>query len=644
MFRALRRRKKLFKWILASALGVVSVGMVLMLAPLPNLNNTLTSAQSSTLAKVGSETITANQLQRMIESQMRNSQYGYDPSLIPALATPMLDQMVMQSALIYEAKKMGLEVTREEIYQALQSFAWLYPGGKYVGADRAGALIQEETGESPQQFEADLSNQLLVNKLRAAVSDGVAVTPAEIQESFIRRNTKAKIEYVSFDPSKLLSAVKITPAALAAYFAKNQAQYKVPEERQVRYVLIDADHVQPMVNVTDQQVKQYYTDHIDDYQVPDRVKVADILFKTMGKTPAEIAAVTKLAQNVLAQIHAGAQFSAMAQKYSEDPSASNGGMIGWIIHGQAVRQFEDTAFAMKPGQVSGLVTTSYGIYIIKVFDNQKAHLETYDEVKDAIRTSLVRQQTADTEQKLANQLQAQMSVHPEQFEAIAKKAGLTAKESPLFKMNQAVPDFGTSQTFQNLAFQLELNQVGQPIDVPKGEAVVQVVKIVAAHVPQLAEVQPDVEEDYRAAQSKVLAVEKAQAFAAAAAKGNFDQLAKAQGLKVEQSKDFTRYDFVNNVGPGSSLAAAFTLPVGATSGPISGQNGQVVFRVVSHTPANMADLPAQRSQLAENLLQTKRELAFEIFQHNLKQQLLRSGKLQLNRAALAQFLAAYSKS
>ena len=67
------------------------------------------------------------------------------------------------------------------------------------------------------------------------------MTPAEVLAQFRHRNAKAKIDYVIFDPSQFLKDVKVTPEDLAAFFQKDPAHYKLPEQRQVRYVMIDSD-------------------------------------------------------------------------------------------------------------------------------------------------------------------------------------------------------------------------------------------------------------------------------------------------------------------------------------------------------------------------------------------------------------------
>jgi peptidyl-prolyl cis-trans isomerase D len=460
-------------------------------------------------------------------------------------------------------------------------------------------------------------------------------------QEFQHRNAKAKIEYVLFDPSQFIKGVKVSPEALEAFFKKNPDRYKLPEQRKIRYVMIDPDSVRGQVKVTDEDARQYYTQHLSDYRISDRVKVAHILFKTTGKTPAEAAAIEKKASDVLKQIKGGADFAELAKKNSEDTTASKGGELGWLVRGQTVKEFEDTAFSMKPGQVSDLVKTVYGIHILKLEDKQTAHLQSFDEVKDSILADLLKHRVADAQEKLADDLSRTLRLKPDAFEDTVRKAGLETKESPLFRYGQAVADLGSGDTFENLAFQLHKGEVGTPISVPKGQAIIQLADIVPEHVPTLEEVRARVEEDYRAEQSNVLAADKAKQFAAQVKTGDFAKIAKADGLTAKQSKDFTQQDSVEGLGPGSQLSAAFTLKEGQTSDVISLKGNSVVFRVVSHTPANDADFAQQRDRISEELLDRKRSLAFELFRQNLKLRLIQSGELKMNAGALKQFIALY---
>jgi peptidyl-prolyl cis-trans isomerase D len=639
MFSFMKKRDLIKKYLLIFFLGIVSLSMVVVMAPLPSGDTS--TPQGNVLASINGNTITSANLDQAIRDRFKNSPMGFDNRMIPMVAPSVLDQMVIGQVLVQQAAKMGIEVSDQELLRTFQTIPWLYPDGNFVGADRAADLVAQNTGKSLVQFESMLRDSLLEEKVRNIVTDGVQVTPAEVQAQFRQRNSKAKIDYVLFDPSQFLKDVQVTPEALETFFKKDPSKYKLPEQRQVKYVIIDPDQVRATVKVDEAQMREYYSQHLSDYRVPDRVKVAHILFKTTGKSPAEIATIEKTAADVLNQIRAGGNFSDLAKKYSEDSTAQAGGELGWLVHGQTVPEFDSMAFSLKPGDVSGLVKTTYGFHILKVEDKQVAHLQTFDEVKNSIHDELEKQAVADAQGKIAASLELQLKSNPQQFDDVARKVGLETKQSPLFKYNQPVPDLGKTDSFENLAFQLRLNEVGDAISVPKGEAIIQVIQIVPEHIPTLDEVRAQVEEDYRHAQSVILAQDKAKKLADMAKTGDFDKAAKSLGLTPKESNDFSQSEYVEGVGSGSQLSSAFTLNPGQVSDVITAGSNQVLFKVVSHTPANEADFAAQRDQLTEELLDQKRDLQFEIYRQNLKEQLMRSGKLKVNDDGMKKFVASY---
>jgi len=642
MFRLFRgKREAVKKYLLIFFLSIVSIGMVVTLAPIfPGAEG----LEPNVLAEIHGVSITAADLSRNVQARLRNSPLANDPQFMARMASSVLDDMVLRRALWNEARRLGVSVSDAEVQRSMETtMPFLYPNGVFVGLERYRDFVSQQTGLSTQQFEAQIREGLLQEKMRAIITDSVRVTPAEARDEYIRRNTKARIEYVLFEPSQYMKAVEATPAALEEFFKKDPAKYKIPEERRVRYALIDMDRVRAEVKLGEAELKRYYAQHIGEYQVSERVKASHILFKTEAKTPEEIAATEKKARDALAQIRSGGDFAELARSNSEDSSASKGGDIGWIVRGQAVKEFEDAAFNMKPGQVSDLIKTTYGIHIVKVFDKQAAHLQTFEEVRDQIREQLEKQHLAEAQQVLASKLEQEFQKSPNEFAALAAKKGLEVKETPLFRFNQPVTDFGTSEGFHNLAFQLREGALGT-VSVPKGTAIIQVIQIVPEHVPKLEEVRAAVEQDYRAAQAQVLATQKAQAFAAQARSGEFKKVARSLGLTSKESKDFTQQEYIEGLGSGSALAAAFTIPLEQTSDAVSVGANHVVFRVLARTPADESGFAAQQDQIAEELLERKRGLAWALYQQNLQDQLKASGELKMNEAAMKVLLAGYQKS
>jgi len=643
MYRFFRRnREKVMKYLLIFFLGIVSLGMVVTLAPLPTGDTG--NAQSNVLASLNGVDVTKQDLQRRLDQQFRGSQFGNNPALMAQFAPNVLDEMILDQAMLVEAKRLGLEVSDQELEAAIRTFPGLTNNGAFIGMEQYQSAIEQSMGMSVAQFEAQMRDSLLSDKLKDVVTDAVQVAPEDVHREFIQRNEKVKISYVLFDPSNFTKDVQVTPQALEAFFATNRTRYKLPEQRSLRYVLIDADHVRPLVKLTDAELRDYYSSHLDQYRVPERVKAAHILFKTTGDDATQVAKAKQTAQDVLDQIRKGADFAAMAKKYSQDTTAANGGDLGWIVRGQTVKEFEDTAFSLQPGQVSGLVTTTYGIHIIKVFDKQTAHLQTFDEVKDTIRATLEKQKLDAAQASLASQLSQALTADPQHFEAVAQKFGLTAQQTGLFKFNQAIPDLGVNEGLENLSFQLTPGEVGQPVVLPKGTVIIQLAQIVPAHAASLDEVRAQVEQDYRAEQARVLAESKARDLAQKAKTEDFKKAAQSLSLTPKESQDLTRQSTLDNLISMNELSGAFTLGPGQSSDVVPVGGNHIVFQVISRSPADESTFASQQDQIRQQLLDQKRALAWEIYRKSLKQQLAREGKLKMNPDALKQLVASYQQN
>ena len=135
------------------------------------------------------------------------------------------------------------------------------------------------------------------------------------------------------------------------------------------------------VEVTQAQIAKFYKEHPDQYQVPEQRDIAHILVK---KKP--------LADQLYTQIKGGANFAALAKKYSQDPGSKNAGGKMTISKGQTVAPFDQTAFLIKEGQISHPVKTEFGYHIIKALGPVKAAKTTaLADVKPSIEQQLKQQ-------------------------------------------------------------------------------------------------------------------------------------------------------------------------------------------------------------------------------------------------------------
>ncbi len=260
---------------------------------------------------------------------------------------------------------------------------------------------------SVDQFEKALHDEMLTQKFRSIVTAGISVGTDDVLKEFQRRNEKIKIEYVLVKPTDLASSIHPSDAELAAYFAKNSAKYQVPEKRAARYALLDLAKLKADTKVSDDVLRNYYNQNIDAYKVQNRAHVEHILFKTVGKTDAEIAEIRQKAEDVLKQVKKGGNFEDLAKKYSEDDgSKAKGGDLGWIVEGQTVPAFQQVAFSQPKGTVSDLVKTEYGFHIIKVLDRETAHTKSFEEVRDTILPMVLDEKVTNEANDISNQMAA----------------------------------------------------------------------------------------------------------------------------------------------------------------------------------------------------------------------------------------------
>ena len=268
MFNLFRRKGRLKKFFVGFILVFISAALVISLAPLPSANTGAT--QRGTLAEYRGEEVTVLHVQRALDAQFRGSQLGRNPTARAQFVPRVLDELLFRYVGADEARRLGLTVSNDELTAYLRTLRWLYPGGSFIGIDQYEQIVQSQSRMTVPEFEAQMRESLLLDKLRWVLSDGLKVTDVEVQEEFHRRNDRVQINYVLFDPSRYLQAVKIDAAQLSVYFSENQEKYSVPEQRRINYVLVEPDRVRAEAELTEGEIRKYYRGRLDEFRVQER--------------------------------------------------------------------------------------------------------------------------------------------------------------------------------------------------------------------------------------------------------------------------------------------------------------------------------------------------------------------------------------
>src|ERR1700726_1763296 len=590
------------------------------------------AASIDTVAKVGDESVTTDEVrQQLSEIEQRNQV----PKQLESLyAQQILKQLIFQKEIEYESRRLGIHVSDQERAERIRQFLpTAYNGDTFVGMDRYAGEVQSRFQMSVPVFEEQIRQGLLLEKFRKLVTDGISVGPGELQDEFRYRNEKIKLDYALIKPEDLAAKINPDEAEIKAAYEKNKSKYQVPEKRVVRYALLDANQVRQNTQVSDDELKVQYQQDIQQYQVPNRVHVDHILLMTVGKTPAEVEEIHQKAEDVLKQANKkGANFEELAKKYSEDPgSKDKGGDLGWLMQGQTVPEFEKTAFGLEKGKISDLVKTQYGFHIIKVLDKETAHTKPFEEVKDSIRTPLLLTKSDKLASDEADQLSATIRrSNKVSLDELAKQFHLSLGETRPVTATDPILELGNSKDAKDAIFRLRQDELSLPIRTDRGYLVLSVKQIQPAHPGTLEEVRDKIVTELKQQKSTELARAKAEDLAKRVKAGEkFDAAAKSLGLEPKTSDLFARNGSISGAVSGKQVAAAFQLKSGDVGAPLNLGANWFVYRVAEKQEPNPADFEKQKKELTEQVLQTKRNLAFEAFRTSLEARLRQEGKLQI---------------
>jgi peptidyl-prolyl cis-trans isomerase D len=610
-------------------IGMLALSMLLYLVP---QGPSSTESAGDVVARIGDQTVTLADINNQLnEIRQRNN---IPPQLEGFYASQLLKQLVFQKEMEYEAKRLGITVSdKERADRIRQILPTAYNGDTFIGIDAYANQVQQRFQMTVPAFEEIIRSSLVEEKFRKLLTDGISVSPGEIQEEFRFNNEKVKLNYVFVKPEEL--AEKITPdeAEIKAYYEQNKSKFQIPEKRVVRYGLLDLNQIRQNTPVTDDELKAVYQQNIQQYEVPNRVHAEHILFTTVGKTDAEVAEIKKQAEDADAQAKKkGANFEDLAKKYSEDPgSKAKGGDLGWIVQGQTVPEFEKAAFSLPKGDVSDLIKTQYGFHIIKILDKETAHTKPFEEVKDSIRGPLqlqkVDQQAASVADKMSSQIRQSNKVT---LDELAQQYHLSVAETHPVAANDPVLELGNSQDIKDQIVRLRSGELSTPIRTDRGYVVLSLKQVIPAHPGTLEEVREKVIADIKQQKSTQLARAKADDLVKRVKAGEkFDTAAKAIGLDPKMSDLFARNGSLPGVGSGKLLAPVFQLKQGEVGSPMEIASSWFAYQVADKVEPNPADFEAQKKTITDTLLQQKRNLAFEAFRTSLEERLKQEGKLKL---------------
>lgn len=527
-----------------------------------------------------------------------------------------LQQLIYEALLVQEAERLGLEVKKDELIAAIAKYDSFKENGVFNRARYLQVLNYQRM--SPEQFESAQQRQLLTQKVRDRLQQGISISEDELKDSFHKENDSVNLNYSWLTPALVETKVKVTDESLLEYFQQNQEQFRLQEKVSLRYLQFEpARYEKDIVNYSDEELERYYRRHLDMFETEEQIKAAHILLRVAEDADEDTRQKRReLASELLKQLQEGADFAQLARTYSDDKgTAKAGGDLGSFSRGIMVSSFEDAAFALQPGQLSDIVETPFGFHIIKVEEATEAGVKPLVDVIDEVKAGLLVQKSRQLAYEKAMDAYNKNRKTGD-LDSAAKNNDLGIKETGFVTRDGAIDGIGKAPAIIQAAFSLKDGELARPVQTTQGIFLFTLKERQPNRLPKLDEVKAQVEVAYRSSQAQTFAKELADQLLNKAKE--LKSLVKAAAelkITVEETGPFTRSfgAFIPRIGSAQELAdEAFTL---TKEEPICSQVYSIdnKYLVASLKEAKQADFSslddAARTQLQEQLLASKKDAA-----------------------------------
>ena len=320
----------------------------------------------------------------------------------PEMRRLALDGIVRDRVTVAAADKMYLRTSDDRLERAFKSdpeFAQLRNPDGSVNRDMLTALGMSSEGFA-ERLRQDLTRRQVMEPIGGSAIAPAASASAALDAMYQQR----EVQVERFDAKDQLAKAAPSDAEVEAYYKDpaNAAQFQAPEEAQIEYVVLDLEAVKKGIAVSEDDLRKYYAENEKRYTTPEERRTSHILVKADKDAPkAEREKARAKAETLLAEVRKNPQsFAEIARKNSDDEgSASKGGDLDFFGRGQMVKPFEDAAFALKPGETSGIVESDFGYHIIQVTGARGGEKKSFEavrgEIENEVRNQLVQKRFAD---------------------------------------------------------------------------------------------------------------------------------------------------------------------------------------------------------------------------------------------------------
>lgn len=591
------------------------------------------SGAGHAVAKVAGNEITVEQLENAHRQQidrLRAQMPNVDVKLFdtPEMKQRTLDDLVRDRVLFEAARKLVLAPTDEQLVHTFRTDPQFAALRNDDGSVRKELLAAR--GLTSEQFVMQLKQDLAMRQVMAGIGATVPAFDRVAQTALDALYQQREVRLARFDAKDFRDKVNVTPQEIEAYYndPSHAAALTRPESVDIDYLVFDLAAVQGRVAVTEDDLRKYYDENKARYSQPEERHARHILIAIGKDASAQERDKAKAkAESLLQQLKAKpGEFAELARKESQDPgSASQGGDLGWFGRGAMAKPFEDAAFSLKKGELSGVVQTDYGFHLIEVLDMRGGQVRPFEAVKpeleNEVKGQLARQRFAAEAEQFTDAVDQEDTLAP-----VAQKFGLKLQQAAgLLRGGKATaaPQLGNPKLLEAL-FRPDSLSKGRNVPAVETGAnelvAARVTRHEPAHKPPLAEVQASIRDQLLAGKAAAAARQageaKLKAWQASPKDATLEAALVLSRASVQTGQPQALVD---------AVMKAKAQPLPAWVGVDLGQQGYLLARIDKVLPPDakqLGDVQQVRQQYAQLWAQAEGEAYYASLKDRFKVKLL----------------------
>lgn len=413
------------------------------------IQNYVDTGKEAAVASVGDKDFYQRDVNKAYEQYAQNFQgMTVDEQL---LKQQSLDKLIKDEVLLQYAHAEGLVATDSSTRAFIETLPYFQTDGKFDDKRYKSLLTSQRM--SSAEFVSKIKSALIMEQFQRSIIDSSFATQYAIDNFFNIQNQQRDVDYVTVAVEKITT--QPSDQDIAAYYQQHQAEYKIPEQVSVEYVELSLGDIAKKIVVTDDKLRSYYEEQKEQYSTPERRKISHILFAVNAKTDDK----TALAKALKAQQDLNSKdFSAIAAEVSDDKlTAKKGGDLGLFIVGSMEKSFEEAASALKAGEVSKPVKSSFGYHLIKVTELVAGDVKAFESVKSEVTKAYQKAQAENGFYEAGEKLTQMSYENPDNLLTVSEALSLTVNKSGLFAKDKG-DKIAAEQKIRDAAFTEEVLQ------------------------------------------------------------------------------------------------------------------------------------------------------------------------------------------